>query len=85
MINARCQPGVFVPLLFLAKLVELEIDCTILSFQISNQLQREPYKMQSADLAMIKDIPGYKIIMKAVLKHQIQQLVRNSYNYEKFN
>ena len=31
--------------------------------------------MQGADLAIIKDIPGYKIIMKAVLKHQIQQLV----------
>ena len=32
--------------------------------------------MQGADLALIKDIPGYQIIMKAVLKHQIQQLVR---------
>ena len=33
--------------------------------------------MQSADLAMLRDIPGYKIIMKAVIKHQIQQLVRH--------
>ena len=37
--------------------------------------------MQGADLAIIKDIPGYKIIMKAVLKHQIQQLVSKYLQY----
>ena len=31
--------------------------------------------MQSSDLQVIKDIPGYKVILKAVLKAQIQQLV----------
>lgn len=31
--------------------------------------------MQAADINVIKEIPGYKIIMKAVLKSQIQQLV----------
>lgn len=33
-------------------------------------------KMQTADLEVIKEIPGYKVILKAVLKTQIQQLVR---------
>ena len=31
--------------------------------------------MQCGELAVIKDIPGYKIILKAVIKTQIQQLV----------
>ena len=31
--------------------------------------------MQSADLQVIKDIPGYKVILKTVLKSQIQRLV----------
>lgn len=31
--------------------------------------------MQAADLEVIKEIPGYKLVLKAVLKHQIQQLV----------
>ena len=31
--------------------------------------------MLSADLQMIKDIPGYKVILKAVIRSQIQQLV----------
>lgn len=31
--------------------------------------------MQAPDMDVIKEIPGYKIIMKAVLKSQIQQLV----------
>ena len=39
--------------------------------------------MQSADLAMLRDIPGYKIIMKAVIKHQIQQLVRHEAFHKK--
>ena len=32
-------------------------------------------KMQASDMQVIKDIPGYKVILKAVLKSQIQQLV----------
>ena len=31
--------------------------------------------MQASDMQVIKDIPGYKVILKAVLKSQIQQLV----------
>ena len=31
--------------------------------------------MQSTDFDLIKDIPGYKVILKTVLKKQIQQLV----------
>lgn len=31
--------------------------------------------MAAPDLEVIKDIPGYKVILKAVLKSQIQQLV----------
>ena len=31
--------------------------------------------MQASDIQVIKDIPGYKVILKAVLKSQIQQLV----------
>ena len=31
--------------------------------------------MQASDIEVIKDIPGYKVILKAVLKSQIQQLV----------
>ena len=34
--------------------------------------------MQSTDLQVIKDIPGYKVILKAVLKSQIQQLVSDA-------
>ena len=34
--------------------------------------------MQAADLQVIKEIPGFKVILKAVLKSQIQQLVRLS-------
>ena len=37
--------------------------------------------MPSTDLQVIKDIPGYKVILKAVLKSQIQELVRD-YHYE---
>ncbi|XP_053382418.1 uncharacterized protein LOC123541472 isoform X2 [Mercenaria mercenaria] len=32
--------------------------------------------MATCDLEMLKDIPGYKIVLKAVLKGQIQQLVQ---------
>jgi len=35
--------------------------------------------MTSPDMEVIKDIPGYKVIMKAVLKSQIQQLVSQKY------
>ena len=38
-----------------------------------------PSKMQAGDLEVLKDIPGYKIILKSVLKSQIQHLV--SYIY----
>ena len=31
--------------------------------------------MQAADLQVIRDIPGYKAILKTVLRTQIQQLV----------
>jgi hypothetical protein len=31
--------------------------------------------MAAPDLDIIKDVPGYKVILKAVLKSQIQQLV----------
>ena len=31
--------------------------------------------MQAADVDIIKDIPGYKVILKTVLKSQIQLLV----------
>ena len=31
--------------------------------------------MQAPELEMIRDIPGYKVILKAVIKNQIQQLV----------
>ena len=31
--------------------------------------------MPGADLDVVRDIPGYKLILKAVLKSQIQQLV----------
>ena len=31
--------------------------------------------MQVADLQVIKDIPGFKVIFKAILKSQIQQMV----------
>ena len=31
--------------------------------------------MQVADLQVIKDIPGFKVILKAILKSQIQQMV----------
>lgn len=31
--------------------------------------------MATPDMDIIKDIPGYKVILKAVLKSQIQQLV----------
>jgi hypothetical protein len=31
--------------------------------------------MKVPDLEVIKEIPGYKVILKAVLKSQIQQLV----------
>lgn len=33
-------------------------------------------KMQSADLDVVKEIPGYKVILKTVLKSQIQLLVQ---------
>jgi len=36
--------------------------------------------MAAPDMDVIKDIPGYKVILKAVLKMQIQQLVSHSYN-----
>ena len=36
--------------------------------------------MATPDLEVIKDIPGYKVILKAILKSQIQQLVRKYYN-----
>ena len=36
--------------------------------------------MQSTDLQVIKEIPGYKVILKAVLKSQIQYLVSFPYN-----
>ena len=39
--------------------------------------------MQSADMDVIKEVPGYKVILKAVLKNQIQQLVRNDPCHEK--
>ena len=32
--------------------------------------------MQASDLEVIKEIPGYKVILKAVLKSQIQHMVR---------
>ena len=31
--------------------------------------------MAAPDMEVIKDIPGYKVILKAVIKTQIQQLV----------
>lgn len=31
--------------------------------------------MSTPDMDVIKEIPGYKVILKAVLKSQIQQLV----------
>jgi hypothetical protein len=31
--------------------------------------------MTAPDMEVIKDIPGYKVILKAVIKTQIQQLV----------
>lgn len=34
--------------------------------------------MASPDMDVIKEIPGYKVILKAVLKSQIQQLVSNT-------
>ena len=39
--------------------------------------------MQSTDLQVIKDIPGYKVILKAVLKSQIQQLVSASFQHSR--
>ena len=37
--------------------------------------------MQSTDLQVIKEIPGYKVILKTVLKSQIQQLVGDTGDY----
>jgi len=34
--------------------------------------------MVTHDMDVIKEVPGYKIILKAVLKTQIQQLVSNT-------
>jgi len=53
----------------------------------SEYLQRNPYIEQlsryhnnkmalSSDLEALKDVPGYNAILKAVLKSQIQLLVR---------
>jgi hypothetical protein len=36
--------------------------------------------MTAPDLDVIKDIPGYKVILKAVVKNQIQQLVSSVYS-----
>ena len=36
--------------------------------------------MQAADLEVIKEIPGYKVILKTVLKSQIQQLVSHAFH-----
>ena len=33
--------------------------------------------MATSDLDVIKDIPGYKVILKAIVRSQIQQLVWN--------
>ena len=40
--------------------------------------------MQSTDLQVIKEIPGYKVILKTVLKSQIQQLVSRRIDTVKF-
>jgi len=37
--------------------------------------------MVAPDMEVIKDIPGYKVILKAILKTQIQQLVRTVIYY----
>jgi hypothetical protein len=35
--------------------------------------------MAAPDMEVIKEIPGYKVILKAVLKAQIQQLVSQKF------
>ena len=40
--------------------------------------------MQSPDLEVLKDIPGYKAILKAVLRSQIQLLVCISFDLVTF-
>jgi hypothetical protein len=41
----------------------------------SRQLIEQQVTMAKPDMEVIKEIPGYKVILKAVLKSQIQQLV----------
>lgn len=41
----------------------------------NSSVESKQLEMATPDMDVIKEIPGYKVILKAVLKAQIQQLV----------
>jgi len=79
----------YVPLDFVLKLVKrrfccffadhnagLEASCPFTRVPLTRTVSHlQGITMAAPDMDVIKDIPGYKIILKAVLKSQIQQLV----------